>query len=103
MIELEEDNLQEIIKDNQKVIVQYGATWCGACRVMKPRVKKLAESNDSIVFIYADAEKFIESRGITPVRNLPTFVGFSNGEVIAKTTGSRIDTVEELLETVKSA
>lgn len=103
MIELTEDNLQEIINSNDKVIVQYGATWCGACRIMKPKVKKIAESNEDILFIYADAEKFIESRGITPVKGLPTFVGFSSGEVVAKTTGSKIDTVQELLETVKSA
>ena len=61
MTELTEDNLQEIISTNEKVIVQFGATWCGACRVMKPRVKKLAESTDDVIFIYADAEKFTES------------------------------------------
>ena len=27
--ELESDNLGQVIKDNEKVVVQYGATWCG--------------------------------------------------------------------------
>ena len=29
MIELQEDNLQQIVAENDKVIVQFGATWCG--------------------------------------------------------------------------
>ena len=56
MIELTEDNLQEYLLQHDKVIVQFGATWCGACKIMKPRVKKVAAENTDIVFIYADAE-----------------------------------------------
>jgi len=40
--ELTEDNLQAIIAKNTKVVVQYSATWCGNCRIMKPKFKKLS-------------------------------------------------------------
>ena len=46
--ELEQDNLQDIIGSHQTVVVQYSATWCGNCRIMKPKVKKLASENESI-------------------------------------------------------
>ncbi len=39
-LELTEDKLQEIINSNAKVMVQYGASWCGNCRIMKPKFKK---------------------------------------------------------------
>lgn len=97
MIELTEDNLQQYINDNEKVIVQFGATWCGGCRVMKPKFKRMAAENESIVFIYADAEKFIESRGVATIKNLPTFVGFSNGELVAKEVGTKSGVLESLL------
>ena len=103
MIELTEDNLQQYVSDNQKVVVQFGASWCGACKVMKPQVKKLAAANEDVVFIYADAEKFTESRGVTVVRNLPTFAGFVNGELVAKSTGSKIDALVELVDEVVKA
>lgn len=48
--ELTEDTLQEIVKNNKKVVVQYGATWCGNCRIMKPKFKKLASENEEIPF-----------------------------------------------------
>jgi thiol-disulfide isomerase/thioredoxin len=40
--ELVKDNLNEIISNNETVIVQYSASWCGNCRIMKPKFKKLA-------------------------------------------------------------
>lgn len=80
--ELAEDTLQQIVADNDKVVVQYGATWCGNCRIMKPKFKKLAAENDDIPFLYVDAEKLPESRKLAKVDNLPTFAIFSKGELV---------------------
>ena len=52
--ELAADNLQEIINSNETVLVQYSATWCGNCRIMKPKFKKLAGENDAIPFVVPD-------------------------------------------------
>ena len=41
--ELTEDILSEIIESNGKVIVQFSAGWCGNCRIMKPKFKKIIE------------------------------------------------------------
>tara|TARA_R110000737_G_scaffold341647_1_gene365729 strand:+ start:495 stop:695 length:201 start_codon:yes stop_codon:yes gene_type:complete len=62
LLELEQDNLQEIIDNNANVVVQYSATWCGNCRIMKPKFKKEASENENVTFVIADAEKFPESR-----------------------------------------
>ncbi|VTQ08470.1 protein disulfide isomerase [Sphingobacterium daejeonense] len=37
--ELSSDNLQEVINSNDTVMVQYAASWCGNCRIMKPKFK----------------------------------------------------------------
>ena len=76
LVELEQDNLSEIISENKKVVVQYSATWCGNCRIMKPKFKKESSTNENIVFVLADAEKFPESRKLAKVDNLPTFAIF---------------------------
>ena len=44
MMTLEEDNLQEIVANHDKVMVQYGATWCGLCRMLKPKVVKASKA-----------------------------------------------------------
>lgn len=80
--ELAEDSLQQIVADNDKVVVQYGATWCGNCRIMKPKFKKLAAENEDIPFLYVDAEKLPESRKLATVDNLPTFAIFKDGKLV---------------------
>jgi thiol-disulfide isomerase/thioredoxin len=80
-IEITEDNLQQLVAENNKVVVQYGATWCGNCRIMKPKFKKLAAENESIPFYYVDAEKYPESRKLAQVDNLPTFAIFQDGQL----------------------
>ena len=77
--ELEQDNLSNIIADNKTVVVQYTATWCGNCRIMKPKFKKLALENETVTFVIVDAEKFPESRKLADVSNLPTFATFKGG------------------------
>ena len=59
MTELNNDSLNEVITSNQKVVVQYMATWCGNCRIMKPKFKKLASENENMEFVLVDAEKFL--------------------------------------------
>ena len=44
--EITEDNLPQIVSENKTVVVQFSATWCGNCRIMKPKFKKLALENE---------------------------------------------------------
>jgi len=82
MIELTEDNLQEIVTQNEKVVVQFSAGWCGNCRLMKPTFKRLSGDHSDTVFVVADAEKFPLSRKLANVNNLPTFASFKNGALV---------------------
>ncbi|GAB7257431.1 thioredoxin family protein [Polaribacter sp. OB-PA-B3] len=94
--ELTEDNLQEIVNSNDKVIVQYSATWCGNCRIMKPKFKKLALENENIAFVIADAEKFPESRKLADVSNLPTFATFESGSFKNQAQTNKFDVLKDL-------
>ena len=98
--ELNEDNLQAIISENETVVVQYSATWCGNCRIMKPKMKKLASELDQVTFVIADAEKFPESRKLATVDNLPTFATFKNGTFVNQTQTNKFDVLKELVAEV---
>ncbi|WBX70666.1 thioredoxin family protein [Tenacibaculum retecalamus] len=98
--ELSQDNLQELIAENKTVVVQYSATWCGNCRIMKPKFKKLASENESVIFVIADAEKFPESRKLADVSNLPTFATFVNGVFVNQTQTNKFDVLKDLVNEV---
>ena len=101
LLELEKDNLAEIVRANNVVVVQYSASWCGNCRIMKPKFKKLASENENVIFVIADAENFPESRKLANVDNLPTFATFKNGVFVNQTQTNKaevlIDFVNEVL------
>ena len=98
--ELDQDNLQNIVEENDTVVVQYSAGWCGNCRIMKPKFKKLARENDHTTFVIADAEKFPESRKLATVDNLPTFATFKNGSFQGQVQTNKFDVLKDLVEEV---
>ncbi|WP_291869328.1 thioredoxin family protein [Maribacter sp.] len=102
LLELEKDNLAEIIAENNKVVVQYSATWCGNCRIMKPKFKKESSLNEGVTFILADAEKFPESRKLANVDNLPTFAAFENGVLKSQVQTNKYDVLKELVNEITS-
>lgn len=100
LIELNEDTLQDIVNSNDKVIVQYSASWCGNCRIMKPKFKKFASENENVAFVIVDAEKSPESRKMANVSNLPTFAAFVNGKLVNETQTNKAEILAELVNSV---
>ncbi|MEC4054028.1 thioredoxin family protein [Myroides odoratimimus] len=100
LLELDKDNLQEIVNSNEKVVVQYAASWCGNCRIMKPKFKKLATEKENMTFVIADAENFPESRKLADVSNLPTFATFVNGKLVNQTQTNKTEVLYELVNEI---
>lgn len=97
LIELNEDTLQDLVAKTKKVVVQYSASWCGNCRIMKPKFKKLASENEDVTFVLVDAEKSPESRKLANVSNLPTFATFVDGKLVNETQTNKAEVLSELL------
>ena len=98
--ELQEDNLADLIAGNPKVVVQYMAGWCGNCRIMKPKFKKLSGENEDMEFVLVDAEKYPESRKMAEVDNLPTFATFVNGTKVNQTQTNKFEVLKELVSEI---
>ncbi|MBT8280304.1 MAG: thioredoxin family protein [Muriicola sp.] len=100
--ELNQDTLQELVDENEKVVVQYSASWCGNCKIMKPKFKKEAMENESVLFVYVDAEKFPASRKLADVSNLPTFASFEKGQFKNQVQTNKYDLLKELVNEITS-
>lgn len=98
--EIDQDNLAQIIADNDTVFVQFSASWCGNCRIMKPKFKKLASENDGIPFVMVDAEKFPESRKLATVDNLPTFASFKGGQIVNQVQTNKFEVLKEFVDEI---
>ena len=99
--ELKEDNLAEVVKSNKVTIVQYSAGWCGNCRMIKPRFKRMANDYEA-EFIVVDAEQFPESRQLAHVNNLPTFAAFRGDELLKQIQTNRAESLKEFVDEITS-
>lgn len=101
LIELNEDTLQDVVSKNEKVVVQFSASWCGNCRIMKPKFKKLASENENLTFVLVDAENSPESRKLANVSNLPTFATFVKGALVNETQTNKAEVLADLVNEIK--
>lgn len=96
--EIKDDSLQELVANQPKVIVQYSAGWCGNCRIMKPKFKKMATEKEGISFVLIDAEKNPNSRQLADVSNLPTFAAFENGALLNQVQTNKADVLKTFVD-----
>ena len=100
MTELTQDNLQEVVAANPLVFVQFGAGWCGNCKIMKPKFKKYASETANATFVYVDAEAFAESRKLAKVDNLPTFAAFKNGALVNQVQTNKAEILKQFIDEI---
>jgi len=97
--ELSQDNLSEVVAGNKKVVVQFSATWCGNCRIMKPKFKKLSTEYE-FPFVYVDADKLPNSRDLVTLTNVPSIALFKGNENVAQDYGNKIEVIKKVLESI---
>lgn len=102
LLELDDDSLDAVVAKNETVMVQFSAAWCGNCRLMKPKFKRLSTENEQIAFVLVDAEKFPNSRKLAHVTNLPTFASFRNGVLVNQVQTNKEDLLKGLLNEITS-
>ena len=100
--ELTEDNLGELVASEKLVLVQFSAGWCGNCRIMKPKFRKMSAEYVEAVFVIVDAEKFPDSRKLAEVDNLPTFAAFRDGALVNQVQTNKSDVLKEFVDEAAS-
>ena len=80
MKELKESKFNEALKSS-RVIVDFGASWCGACKALDPLMEELEGKYPEVDFYTCNVEECRGLPGRYGVRSLPTLMFFKDGEV----------------------
>lgn len=85
------DNPQEFkpfIDDNQLVLVDFFADWCGPCKALHPELEKLETvSQGSIKVLKVNVDHLRELAQEFEVRSIPTLVYYKHGKKVHRSTG----------------
>lgn len=75
-IELDETNFEDTITDNDIVLVDWWASWCGPCRMFAPVFEEAAARNEDLVFAKVDTEANPGLAGGLGIMSIPTLMVF---------------------------
>ncbi|RLV97030.1 hypothetical protein DV515_00012182 [Chloebia gouldiae] len=89
------------------IVVDFSATWCGPCKMIKPFFhmpvltpdKSLSEKYSDVIFIEIDVDDAQDVASHCDVKCMPTFQFYKNGNKVQEFSGAN---KEKLEETIKS-
>ncbi|NCA88815.1 MAG: thioredoxin [Gammaproteobacteria bacterium] len=88
VVELTQANFEQTIKDNDFVIVDFWAPWCGPCRSFAPIYDKVSADFDNIVFAKINTEEEREIAAHFQIRSIPTLMIFRAQIIIFSQAGA---------------
>ena len=86
IIELTTDNLSEVI-NNQLVLVDFYAEWCGPCKMLGPVIENLANELDYLKVVKVNVDSNPKTSKQYRIMSIPTLILFKDGEPVSTKQG----------------
>jgi thioredoxin 1 len=101
-VALTRDTFDETINDNETVIVDFWAEWCGPCRTFAPTFEAASKQHQDIVFGKVDTEDQQELAQAFGIRSIPTLMVFKDQVILYAQPGALPgNMLEDLIGKVK--
>ena len=86
VLHLSKDNFKDFINQDEKVLVDFWASWCGPCRMLGPVMEDLEKDfPNRIGKVNVDEEEELaQAFGIS---SIPAIIVFQNGKIVDQTVG----------------
>lgn len=85
---LNNENFEQVIANNELVLVDVKAEWCGPCKTLSPIIDQISSDYEGQITVgKIDADESRDTISGLGVRNIPTLLLYKNGEIVERTAG----------------
>ncbi len=102
VVKVTDENFKsEVLESPSPVVVDFGATWCGPCKLLAPLFEELSDDykDKSIKFVKVDVEEAAQTATEFAVTSVPMLVFFKNGSQVDQMVGLQpLDKITEKIE-----
>ena len=88
VVELTSQNFNQEIRNNNLLLVDFWAEWCGPCKSMHPIFTRMAKKYKQIRFARVNVDDAQDIAMKYGVQSIPTFIMFKNAEVVNTMVGA---------------
>lgn len=94
------EEFKKIINENELVVVDFFATWCGPCKMLSPVIENVEKVLPNVKFVKVDIDQYNELASEYRIQSVPTLIFIKNGNEVLKTVGYLDE--DALIEKIKS-
>ena len=101
-VDLTVDSFGTTVAENDTVLVDFWAAWCGPCRQFAPVFDAASEQHPDVVFAKVDTEAEQQLAAMAGITSIPTLMAFRGGVLVFSQAGALPGTaLDQLLDQVK--
>lgn len=102
VMEITKENFSEVIENNDIVLIDFWASWCGPCKAFAPIFEAAAEANPDITFLKVNTEEQQELAAYFQIRSIPTLMAFREQIIVFSQPGMLPESaIKQLISQVK--
>ncbi len=80
---------QQVLEAENKVLLDFWATWCGPCQMIAPVLEEIAAENESITVAKVNVDEEMELAVQFGISSIPTLILMDKGQAVNKMIGFR--------------